>query len=259
MSFTFWVLISAGALLLGMLACSEVGRRIGIARLACDPDGIGKGSGPVEAAIFGLLGLLLAFTFSGAGSRFEERRHLIAFEANAIGTAYLRIDLLPSDAQPEIRKLFRRYVDTRVETYRHAESATATEARLAEATALQREIWAKAVLASGQPEVSIKAAILLLPALNDMIDITTTRAVALHTHPPPIVVFLLVGLSLVSSLLVGYVMCATKVRSWFYVLLIATTMPFTFYVILDLEYPRFGLIRVDAADQTLIELQEHMR
>ena len=259
MGFTFWVLISAGALLLGMLAFSEVGRRIGVARLACDPDGIDKGSGPVEAAIFGLLGLLLAFTFSGAGSRFEERRHLIAEEANAIGTAYLRLDLLPSDTQPEIRKLFRRYVDTRVESYRDAGNSPATESRLAEATALQREIWVKAVSATQRPEVSTQAAMLLLPSLNDLIDITTTRAVALQNHPPPIIFLLLVGLSLVSSLLVGYVMCVTKVRSWFYVRLISITMSLTFYVILDLEYPRFGLIRVDAADRTLIEVREHMR
>jgi hypothetical protein len=259
MSFTFWILTSAGALLLAMLACSEAGRRIGIARLARDPDGIEKGSGPVEAAIFGLLGLLLAFTFSGAATRFEERRHLIAEETNAIGTAWLRLDLLPADAQPEIRTLFRRYLDVRVETYRDAADRDATAARLAEATTLQHDIWAKAVLASGRPEVSTQAAMLLLPALNDLIDITTTRAVAMQTHPPPIIFLLLVGLSLVCSLLVGYVMCSTRVRSWFYLLLIATTMSLTIYVILDLEYPRFGLIRVDAADQTLIELREQMR
>ncbi len=53
--------------------------------------------------MFALLGLLVAFTFSGAASRFEDRRHLISEEANAIGTAYLRLDLLPSDAQPPLR------------------------------------------------------------------------------------------------------------------------------------------------------------
>ena len=57
--------------------------------------------GVIEGAVFALLGLLLAFTFSGAATRFEGRRHLIVEEANDIGTAYLRVDLLPADAQPE--------------------------------------------------------------------------------------------------------------------------------------------------------------
>jgi hypothetical protein len=259
MSFTFWDLASACGLFAGMLACGEVGRRIGLARLARDPDGLAKGSGPVEAAVFGLLGLLLAFTFSGAASRFEERRHLIAVEANAIGTAYLRVDLLPADAQPEIRQLMRRYLDTRVETYRNAADAPATQARLLEATGLQRGIWERAVSASGRPGNPPQAAMLLLPALNEMIDIATTRAVALQNHPPRVIFLLLGGLSLISSMLAGYVMCSTRVRSWFYQFLIASTLSITLYVILDVEYPRFGLIRIDAADQTLTELRKQMQ
>src|SRR4249919_3373788 len=108
--------VSAGGLFFGMLICSEIGRRIGISRSTREPDGLPKGAGAAEAAVFALLGLLIAFTFSGAASRFEDRRHLITAEANAIGTAYLRLDLLPADAQPEIRELFRRYIDVRSTT-----------------------------------------------------------------------------------------------------------------------------------------------
>lgn len=259
MSFAFVDLISSGGLFLGMLLCFEVGRRIGVARLARDPNDLTTGSGPVEAAVFGLLGLLLAFTFSGAASRFDERRHLIGKEANAIGTAYLRIELLPVDAQPEIRQLFRRYLDTRVETYRNATDRTATEMKLAEGAALQRVIWNKAVSASARPEARSQAAILLLPALNEMIDITTTRAAAMQSHPPLVIFLLLAGLSLVSSMLAGYIMSSAKVRNWFYMLLIAITISLTLYVILDLEYPRFGLIRIDSADQILIELQGQLQ
>jgi hypothetical protein len=79
--------------------------------------------------------------------------------------------------------------------------------------------------------------------------------VAMHSHPPRVIYVLLTGLSLVSSMLLGYVMCGTKTRSWFYAHLVAATMTLTFYVILDLEYPRFGLIRIDTADQSLIDLR----
>lgn len=259
MSFALATSFSAAGLFFGMLVLFEVGRRIGIARLARDPDGLAQGAGPVEAAVFGLLGLLLAFTFSGAGSRFEARRHLVAEEANAVGTAYLRVDLLPSDAQPEMRQLFRRYLDTRLQTYRDSRDAAATEARLSETVALQGQIWAAAVSACRRPEAPGYAAMLILPALNQMIDITTTRDVAAKTHPPMVIFALLAGLSFVSALLVGYVMCRTKIRSWFYMLIIAATMSITFYVILDLEFPRLGLIRVDAVDQTLIDLRNNMR
>lgn len=259
MSFEFSIVTAAGGLFLGMLLCFDLGRRIGVRRLVRDPEGLAKGSGPVEAAVFGLVGLLLAFTFSGAGSRFEIRRHLIAEETNAIGTAYLRIDLLPANAQSEIRQLFRRYVDFRVKAYQNVENTTATRATLSEGADLQDLIWAKAVSASKQPETPTHAPMLLLPALNEMFDITTTRAVATQDHPPRVIYFLLSGLSLVSSLLLGYVMCGTKVRNWFYVLLVAVTMSLTFYVILDLEYPRHGLIRIDAADQALMELHKRIQ
>lgn len=213
----------------------------------------------MEAAVFGLLGLLLAFTFSGAASRFEARRHLISKETNAIGTAYLRVDMLPAEAQPEIRQLFRRYLEARVAAYSNTADAAATAARRSEAIALQADIWARSVAASKPATVPTPAAMLMLPALNAMIDITTTRAVALQNHPPRIIFLLLGGLCLVCSPLVGYVMCATRLRSWFYMMLIASTMSLTLYVILDLEYPRLGLIRIDSADQTLIELREIMR
>lgn len=252
-------MLLAGSLFFGMLLFFEVGRRFGVAWRRRDPDGIDKGSSPVEAAIFGLLGLLLAFTFSGAASRFEDRRHLITEEANAIGTAYLRLDLLPSDAQPEIRQLFVQYLNIRTIIYRNAEDVVATQARVSETALIQSQIWSKAVSASQRPDAVPQAAMLLLPALNTMIDITTTRAVAMQNHPPRVIFFLLAALSLFSALLVGYAMRSTTARSWFHMLLFATTISVTFFIILDLEYPRFGLIRIDDADQVLIELRNLIR
>lgn len=251
--------LSTACLFFAMLIFSEVGRRIGIARLARDSEGVTKGASAAEAAVFGLLGLLIAFTFSGAASRFEDRRHLIGSEANAIGTAYLRIDLLPGDAQPEMRELFRRYLDARSATYVDADDRTATKARLAEGAALQGDIWTKAVTACNRPEASAQATMLLLPALNELIDITATRAMATQNHPPLVVFLLLGGLSLVGALLVGYGTSSNKDRSWFHTVVFAAILSLTVYVIVDLEFPRLGLIRVDAADQVLIELRKSMQ
>jgi len=100
---------------------------------------------------------------------------------------------------------------------------------------------------------------LLVPALNEMIDITTTREMATRNHPPLAVFLLLCGASLVGALLVGYGTSPNKDRSWFHTVVFAAVLSLTVYVILDLEFPRLGLIRVDAADQVLIELRESMK
>ncbi len=258
MSFTWIVSCSALGLFLGMLIFSEAGRKIGIARIARDPKGLAEGVGAAGAAVFGLLGLIMAFSFSGAATRFEDRRHLITAEVNAIGTAYLRIDLLPSDAQPEIKALMHQYVDTRSTTYLNASDQTAINAKLAKAVTLQSEIWTKALIACRRSDAPTQAATLLLPALNEMIDITTTRAMAAENHPPLVVFLLLGGLSLIGALLVGYDSSTNKERSWFHIIVFAAIMSMAVYVIVDLEFPRLGMIRVDAADQLLIDLLKSM-
>ncbi len=258
MNLTLLALLTAAALFFGMLACLEIGRRIGIARIAHNPDGLARGGSAAEGAVFGLLGLLIAFTFSGAASRFEDRRHLISEEANDIGTAYLRVDLLPSDAQPEVRELFRRYLDLRSTTYLTAKNKTAIKAKLAETAVLQGEIWTKSLTACKRPDATPSATMLLIPALNAMIDITTTRMTATQNHPPLVIFFLLTGLSFVSALLVGYDSSDNKERNWLHPVVFAGIMSLTVYVIIDIEFPRLGLIRIDAADQVLIELRKTM-
>jgi hypothetical protein len=98
----------------------------------------------MENAVFGLMGLLIAFTFSGAASRLDARRQLIAEDTNAIATAYLRIDLLPSARQQALRESFRQYLDARLAFYSKLGDPTAARAEMSRCTALQREIWSLA-------------------------------------------------------------------------------------------------------------------
>ena len=254
-----YVVLCALGLFLGMLILLEVGRRIGARRLAEDPEGAEAGVGTVEGAVFALLGLLIAFTFSGAASRFDTRRQLIIEETNDIGTAYLRLDLLPLDAQPGLREKFRAYVDTRLEVYRKLPDMAAAKEEMAKANRLQLEIWRQSVAASRAQGVSSAAPLLLLPALNAMIDITTTRTMAMQIHPPVVIFALLFGLALASSLLVGYGMASSKARNWLHMIGLAFVMSVSVYVILDIEYPRLGFIRVDSFDQALVELRESMK
>jgi hypothetical protein len=243
----------------GILVLLVVGRWIGARRLAKDPEGARAGLGAVEAAIFGLMGLLFAFSFSGAAGRFDIRRHLILEEANAIGTAWLRLDMLPTDHQPVLRETFRRYLDSRLAAYRKLRvDIRASEEEVARATAIQGEIWTQAVAAcrapGGQPAI-----MLVLPALNQMFDIAAARTMAAKTHPPTIILTMLGVLPLASALLAGYAMAGSKAPSWIHMLVFALILAGTVYVILDLEFPRRGFIRVETADQTLVELRKAMK
>ena len=125
-----WALLFAAGLFVGMVAMQHVGHGIATRRIALDPEGAKKGAGVIEGAVFGLLSLLLAFTFSGAVTRFDTRRHLVSEEAIRIGTAFDRIKLLPPDTQPGLRDLFKRYLDARLETYRDAGDAVADCGRM---------------------------------------------------------------------------------------------------------------------------------
>jgi hypothetical protein len=257
MDHTVSAIFFAVGLFLGMLLLFEVGRRLRTKELRTHHENE-PGLGEVEAAIFGLFGLLVAFTFSGAMQRFDAHRSLIAEEANTIGTAYLRLDLLPSDVQPVLRGLFRSYLDARLGVYRKLPDVQASSADRARAKSLQSQIWSEAVAASALPGARPDAAKLLLPALNEMIDITTTRLMAGQSHPPATVFILLFVLGLGCSLFAGYGTVSSR-RRWLHILGFSVVTGITVYVILDIEYPRQGLIRADTYDQVLIELQRDMK
>jgi hypothetical protein len=250
--------IFAMSLFLGMLLFLEVGRRLAIRERAKGSEKEPPSIAAIEGAVFALFGLLLAFTFSGAVERFDKHRELIAEETNAIGTAYLRLDLLPKNAQPILRGLFGKYLDARLEVYRKLPDVEAAKAALTTSTHLQNEIWTQAVDASRLTDSQPDAAKLLLPALNTMIDITTTREMAANLHPPAIIFILLFALGLACSLLAGYGMAASP-RSWPHILGFAAVTVVTVFVVLDIEYPRQGLFRADAYDQVLIDLREGMK
>jgi hypothetical protein len=134
----------------------------------------------------------------------------------------------------------------------------ASNVQAAIATTLQKEIWT-GVLAALK-EAPPQATIVVIPALNQMIDITTTRAMAAHTHTPIVIFSVLLILGLVCSMLAGYVLAYTNTGNVrLHVVAFAVVVTLTIYVIFDLDYPRFGFIRLDFADQGLIDLLAGMK
>jgi hypothetical protein len=258
MSPTLLGLFAILGMFLGMLLLLETGRRLGVRQLASDPETVKSRGGAVEGAVFGLMALLIAFTFSGAATRFDVRRALVVEEANDIGTAWLRLDLLPVTAQPPLREKFRQYTDARLAFYGKLPDVASAQVELTRATTLQTEIWKDAVAAC-RDSGSSPATMLLLPALNQMIDITTTRTMAARTHAPMLIYAMLGLLVLAGSLLAGYGLATGKTRNWFHASAFAVIMTLAIYVIFDFEFPRLGLIRLNAFDQVLMDVRQSMK
>lgn len=258
MKFSIPPALFALLLLGGMLLFLEIGRRVALRERARESQGERSNLGIIEGAVFGLFGLLMAFTFSGSATRFNEKRMLIAEEANTIETAYLRVFLVPPEAQPPLQELFRKYVDSRIETYRRLPDMKAAELEMAESKRLQHEIWTEANAATRLPNSRPDAGLLFLPALNNMIDMATTRTMALQQHPPGIIYVLLFILGIICSGLAGYRMADGKHRSWLHILGFTIMTMIIVYVILDIEYPRAGFIRLAGSEQMIVDVRQSM-
>jgi len=253
------LLVFVPSLFLIMLLVLETGRRIGKRYHSMEESDHHRGNRIlVESAIYGLLGLLIAFTVSGAASRFDARRTLTVQEANTIGTAYLRLDLLPAAAQPELRRKFRRYAEARLAVFRLLPDFEASNAEAVRANELQRSIWNEVIAAL--PGVPQSATLMLLPALNEMFDITSSRAIAAQAHTPLVILCALAVLALFCCLLAGYGLAGENPHgSALRMIGFALIVTLTIFVILDLDYPRVGLIRLDYADQALIDVLAGMK
>jgi hypothetical protein len=247
------------AVFFGILALLTVGRWFG-RRVLEKHGGIGPSTiGSLETAVFALLGLLIAFTFSGALQRFDARRTQVVDEANAIGTAWARIDLLPTAAQPPIRAAMKAYVDSRVATYEKIDDVAAARKEAERSVRLQATLWAEAVSALKQPDVRPGTEILLAPALNDVFNYTTIRFTAMQMHPPLIIYVMLVGLALVSALLAGFQSAGERKPDWLHRIAFGGIIAFTVYVIFEVEYPRSGFVRLQAIDQVLVNARDQLK
>lgn len=251
-------IVMSGGLFAGMLVFLEIGYCLSRRSSRKHPEVTHEGIGVVEAAVFALLSLLLGFSFADGTSRLEARRQLIVRETNAIGTAYQRLDLLPASDQPAMRHLFREYLNARLGVYAKLPDLTAVDEELARVGEIQQEIWSRAI-AANRADSTQNVSRLLLPAINDMIDVTTGRTLALQTHLPLLIFILLVFVAVLGALLAGYAMEQRKKRSMFHMILYAAAVSVTLYSIVDLDYPRSGLIKMDAADQLLLHLRDSIR
>jgi hypothetical protein len=265
MIFMLFSMALAAAFFVGSLILLNSGRHVGLRYFKQEGASSMAGLSTVEGAVFGLMGLLLAFTISGALQRFDERRQLVIQEATAVSTAYDRLRLLEGDAANDLRTKLKSYVGARVDLYRMPHDfspweneevfSNDQEERLFE---LKANVWNAAVAvctkASFQP-----ACPLALTALSSVFEVARLRAGAAEKHPPRIIYFLLFGLGLGCSMLAGFGMAAAGSRSLLHIVTLAGALAIALYIVTDMEFPRLGLIRIENFDHFLADAYDQMR
>lgn len=246
------VLIVSG-LFIFMLLAMEIGFRSGRRKQASVAEAITQANS-VLVSMLGLLALLLAFTFSAALQRYEDRSQTVVAEANAIGTTYLRARLLPGGMQDEVQALLRQYLDVRIQEGR----VNATEPELHEslqqqAQLMQTQLWSHAVRAA-ELDKSVVTSGLFIQSLNELIDTSTTRNAALNRQVPEIVLFLMIATIVLTTATLGYAsgIAGHRVTLAAFVLLILIAL--VVYLIIDLDRPRRGAIQV--SHESLLSLQQ---
>jgi ribose/xylose/arabinose/galactoside ABC-type transport system permease subunit len=230
-------------LFVALSVANEAGYRAGRRRIAAE--GAKAQTNAIQAAMLGLLALLLGFTFMMAVQRFDSRSEAVINEANAIGTAYLRVQLLPDVVQADARALFARYVELRIQASavdlsRQADRRTASAA----ANGIQEQMWSVAVRASEiDPRPTTTG--LFIQALNEVFDAYAQRDAALKKHVPEVVLLVLFAVFIIAGAVLGYASGISGARPTLATLAMSVLIVLVIFIIIDLDRPRRGLIRVN--------------
>jgi len=206
--------------------------------------------GVVLGATLTLLALIIGFSFSMAVNRYDQRKNYEEAEANAIGTEYVRADLLPTRDALRVRELLKKYVDQRVLFY-----TTGSQQRLATINAdtaeLQNELWS-AVLpgAAAQPTPPLA---LVVSGMNDVLNSQGYTQAAWWNRIPIAAWALMAAIAVCCNLLIGYGAHRTDRRIF---LIVPVAVSIAFFLISDIDSPRGGTIRV--APQNLLSLSQSL-
>jgi len=229
-----------------------VGHRVRTRAIRKDPEHAKRDIRTINGMLIGLLGLLLAFSFSMSNSRFDDRRHLIAEEANIIGTTILRTDMYPDSMRTLLRAALRDYVEKRIAFYEAGMDVKKAMSEYNSAQDLSLKVWRMASAYAKEDDITTRTS-QLIPSINEMIDITSTRlAAGMGTIPDSIMYFLFV-LCACTSFLLGY--DQVDKLDWLIVTGFAITLSATVFSIVDLDRPRGGLISMDKPNQVIVELR----
>lgn len=243
-------------LFISMVAAIEIGYRIGLKKKEIANEASKAHLNSIQASVIGILALLLGFTFSLSLQRYDSRSEAVVDEANAIGTAYLRAQLLPTSLRANVQDVLRQYVDLRAQESKVSLSdSQVREVLLVKTTTTQSALWDYAKQAAEIDPNPVKTG-LFIQALNEVIDSFGKRNAGINRHVPELILLLVYATFLLAGVILGFTSGVAGHRpsmaSYFMVILIVILV----YIILDLDRPRRGLIEVTQAP--LLELQSSL-
>jgi hypothetical protein len=241
-------------LLTSILLFYVLGTIVGYHQKIRNPDAKSDGIGPLEGALLGLLALLLSFTFSMTTFRYDKRIQLAINEANDISTAILRADLYPDSIRTAFRNDFKLYIEARVAYNNAGNNNEAIAKYLAEAETISGRIWSAATNAAKNSSLAMPHSV-MIPALNSMIDVVTSREAARIARVPDLIIWLLIILNLLGSFTIGYSKNAKK-RDWIILSIYALMTVATIFTILDLDRPDRGIITTKSWSDKIVELRK---
>jgi hypothetical protein len=192
----------------------------------------------VQTATLTLLALIVGFSFSMAVSRYDQRKDYEEAEANAIGTEYLRADLLPAESVPGLRDLIRKWLDRRIVFYQHGQEREVGQVD-AETERLQAELWS-AILPAARAQSTLMM-VLAVAGMNDMLN-AQSRTQGSWWNRIPLAAWGLMGsVAIACNLLLGY---GERRRGALLLLVIPIIVSISVFLIADIDSPRGGIIRV---------------
>jgi hypothetical protein len=192
----------------------------------------------IQGATLTLLGLIIGFSFSMATGRYDLRKMYEEAEANAIGTEYVRADLLPPDEASKVRELLRQYTDLRVRFYVTRDLAELKQIDM-ETTQTQNQLWVAASQSATAQPTPVRA--LAVAGMNDVLNSQGYTQAAWWNRIPVGAWCLMFGIALLSNLLVGY--GVQRVRL-ILLMVLPLIVAISFFLIADIDSPRRGVIRV---------------
>ena len=209
---------------------------------------------PIEGSLLGLLALLLAFTFGMSASRYESRRAVMLSEANNIGTVILRCDLYPDSTRNKLRTYLKEYVEVRIAYFQAGTDDTKERNAIQATEKWDGMIWSTVAEASKVKD-NLVASNQMVPALNAMIDIVTTRNAEKNATVPDSILWLLFLLCIISSFILGF-QKSTSRNPYIISIVFALMVCACIQVIIDLDRPRQGFINMQGTNQYIVDLRK---
>ena len=235
-----------------LLIVAELGYRMGYRIPRKDDPAFQSEISGYQAAVLGLLALLLGFTFSMALNHYDLRRNLVIQEANAIGTTFLRTSFLPPESREISRQLLRDYLDLRIEYDNDPMDRSPALQRIA---SIQGELWKQAERAAINAPTPITAS--YITSLNEMFDAASTRIAASRVRVPSALWLILTTVSVFGIWAAGFSAGVNRKRALFLTVGLPILITLVLQLITDISTPKGGLIRTDYS--SMLDLRASMK